>query len=136
MDKVLLDSRQEVNFLVKTFYSIVREDELIGPIFNQQVKDWDHHLERITDFWETNLLFVRNYKGNPVAVHVQVDQNNHEATTQEHFGRWLQLWFETIDAHFIGDNAQIAKNRARNMSTHLFLKMYQARDEESKVKPF
>ncbi|MEL6657969.1 MAG: group III truncated hemoglobin [Bacteroidota bacterium] len=121
----LLNSRAAVSLLIHTFYSRVRKDELIGPIFNDQIKDWDAHLERLTDFWETNLLFVRRYKGNPIQAHIEVDQN-HEIIS-EHFGRWLQLWYETIDAYFEGDNAHVAKNRARNMSTHLFMKIYAAR---------
>lgn len=125
-----LKARPEISFLVRTFYAKVREDELIGPIFNDRITDWETHLERLTDFWETNLCFVRNYKGDPLAVHVQVDKANEGAITQEHFGRWLQLWFSTIDEYFVGDNAAIAKNRARNMSTHLFMKMYAARKPE------
>lgn len=120
-----LNSRTAISLLVHTFYARVRKDDFLGPIFNSHIQDWDKHLERITDFWETNLLMVHSYKGSPVQAHIEVDQQ-HEITP-EHFGRWLQLWFETIDAHFEGDNAHIAKNRARNMSTHLFMKIYAAR---------
>lgn len=130
MKKRALKSRTEISFLVRTFYSKVREDELIGPVFNDRINDWETHLERLTDFWETNLCFVRKYKGNPVEVHIQVDQANKGKISQMHFGRWLQLWFETIDEYFIGDNAAIAKNRARNMSSHLFLKMFTSREEK------
>ncbi len=122
----LLNSRTAISLLVRTFYAQVRKDDFIGPIFNNHIKDWDTHLERITDFWETNLLFVHSYKGSPIQAHLGVDQQ-HEISP-EHFGRWLQLWFETIDAYFEGDNAQIAKNRARNMSTHLFMKIYADRN--------
>jgi hemoglobin len=115
--------------LVRTFYGKVRQDTFIGPIFNERITDWESHFEQLTDFWESNLLFVRRYQGNPVQVHIDVDQSNDEQISPEHFGRWLQLWFETIDEHFEGDNAAIAKNRARNMSTHLFMKMYAARKQ-------
>ena len=129
-----LNKRKAIAKLVRTFYAKVRQDEMIGPIFNERIHDWESHLERLTDFWETNLLFVRRYKGNPVQAHVEVDQANKESITPEHFGRWLQYWYETIDQNFSGDNAQIAKNRARNMSTHLFMKMYAARKEEKSRK--
>lgn len=128
MLKQALDNRRNINFLVNSFYKKVRKDELIGPVFNEQIKDWNAHLERLTDFWETNLLFVRNYKGNPVQVHIGVDKAHQGSITQLHFGRWLQLWFETIEADFEGKHAEMAKNRARNMSTHLFFKMYESRE--------
>lgn len=127
MEKRTLTSRKEIRWLVGTFYDKVRQDDLIGPIFNHQIKDWETHLERLTDFWETNLTFVVKYKGNPVQKHIEVDQTSQTAITQVHFGRWLQLWFETINDNFRGDKAEAAKNRARNMSTHLFLKMYTSR---------
>lgn len=127
MEKRQLDSRAEISWLVRTFYTKVRKDDLIGPIFNHQIKDWEHHLERLTDFWETNLTFTQKYKGNPVQKHIAVDQTSQAEITQVHFGRWLQLWFETINDNFEGDKAEAAKNRARNMSTHLFLKMYGSR---------
>lgn len=128
MEKRALDNREAIHFLVKTFYGKVREDELIGPIFNQRITHWEAHLEHLTDFWETNLLFVRNYKGNPIQVHIDVDKANQGSITQVHFGIWLQLWFETINEHFVGKHAETAKNRARNMSTHFFLKMYASRE--------
>jgi len=37
--------------LIKPFYADVRQHELLGPIFNAQVKDWSAHLEKIADFW-------------------------------------------------------------------------------------
>ena len=39
--------------LLRHFYADVRQDPLIGPIFNSQIKDWKHHLEFIASFWET-----------------------------------------------------------------------------------
>lgn len=125
-----LSSRPAVSLLVRSFYAKVRKDELLGPVFNERITDWEEHLERLTDFWESNLLFARKYKGNPVQVHIDVDQDNAPGIDQKLFGKWLQLWYETLDANFHGDNAQIAKNRARNMATHLFMRMFMARVKE------
>jgi len=122
-----IKTRADVSILVRTFYGKVREDDLIGPIFNNQIKDWEFHLERLTDFWETNLLFIAKYKGHPGRVHIEVDKMNDGRITQVHFGRWLQLWFETINANFVGEKAELAKRRARLMSTHFFRKMFISR---------
>ena len=122
-----LKERKDISFLIHTFYSRVREDEMLGPIFNSIISDWPAHLERLTDFWETNLLLSRSYRGNPAQAHREVDRQVDNSISMEHFGRWLQLWLGTIDAHFQGTNAELAKNRARNMSTHLFLRIFEAR---------
>lgn len=122
-----ITSREDVTTLVHTFYKDVREQELIGPIFNSMIKDWDQHLDLLVDFWETNLFFVKKYKGNPLEKHVEVDQAHNNTINELHFGTWLNLWFKTIDALFEGDTAQLAKNRARNMSTFMNLEIFKSR---------
>jgi hemoglobin len=76
-----LENRADVALLVNTFYAKVRAHEALGPIFNKSIHNWDEHLSRLTDFWETNLFFVRNYKGNPLKVHLEVDQKFNNTTT-------------------------------------------------------
>lgn len=125
-----LESRADVGFLVNAFYTKVRADEMLGPIFNGIIKEWDLHIELLTDFWETNLFFKRKYKGNPLHVHINVDRAMSGNISQEHFGRWIMLWYETIDTHFVGEKANAAKNRARNMATTLFVHMYKSRKTE------
>jgi truncated hemoglobin YjbI len=39
--------------LLRQFYADGRQDPLIGPVFNPKIKDWKHHFEIITSFWET-----------------------------------------------------------------------------------
>ena len=63
-------------FLVDTFYTKIRADDLLGPIFNDVIDDWPAYLVRLTDFWETNLFFVNKFKGNPVRKHQEVDAKN------------------------------------------------------------
>jgi hemoglobin len=84
-------------------------------------------LERLTDFWETNLFFVNKFKGNPVRKHQEVDAKKKQTINALHFGVWLNYWMETLETHFTGERATLAKNRARNMGTHLFLKIFEAR---------
>ena len=125
--KEILADRIKINFLVKSFYSKIRQDDILGPIFNNHIADWPDHIERLTDFWETNLLFVRNFKGNPKQKHIELDSACGHSITQEHFGRWLQLWFQTLDEYYVGENVSIAKNRARNMASFFFLQIFKAR---------
>ena len=52
-----LENRDDVGRLVRTFYARVRKDEVLGPIFNGIITDWETHLEKLTDFWNGNLFF-------------------------------------------------------------------------------
>jgi hemoglobin len=123
----LIEDRTDVSVLVRAFYAKVREDEVLGPIFNNTITDWESHLELLIDFWETQLFLKRLYHGNPVTAHQEVDEKMNHSITSEHFGLWLNLWFETIDELFTGDVAWIAKNRAQKMSTMLFMQIFKNR---------
>lgn len=127
MEKLQLQSREEIAMLVSRFYEKVRRHTVLGPIFNGIITDWEAHLVTLTDFWEAQLFLRRTYLGNPVAVHQEVDAKMEHTITPEHFGLWMNLWFETLDEGFEGETAWIAKNRAQKMSTMLYMKMYEAR---------
>lgn len=122
-----IENRKDVFLLVSTFYAKIKKDDFIGPIFLNAIpeSDWESHLEKLTDFWETNLFFAKKYKGNPMKVHQQLDAVNNFTITQIHFGKWLELWIATLDELFYGEKAIKAKNSARNISFMLFLKMFQ-----------
>lgn len=122
-----IKGREEVSLLVRTFYGRIRKEETLGPIFNEIIDDWEEHLERLIDFWETNLFRVRKYFGNPMLAHVSVDKKNDHSIESKHFGIWLNLWYQTIDELFEGEVAEMAKFKARKMSTNLFLSMYHHR---------
>ncbi|URM38376.1 group III truncated hemoglobin [Flavobacterium anhuiense] len=131
--KKQIENRADVSFLVHQFYTKTRADREIGFYFNEMISDWDAHLEKLTDFWETNLFGVRKYKGNPHAVHNEVDAHFDEKITPNEFGIWLNHWFQTIDEYFEGENAETLKRRARKMSTFLYMSMFQHRQKESEV---
>lgn len=122
-----IQNREDVFKLVSTFYAKVRDNEKIGYVFNEIIQDWPSHLEKLTDFWETNLFFVSKFRGNPMQAHVEVDRHFNNSIEQKHFGEWLNMWFETVDELFEGDRASIAKNRARNMASNLFMAVYEHR---------
>ena len=123
MKRKIIENRVDVKLLVNSFYAKVRKDEEIGPFFNQSISDWPSHLERLTDFWETNLFFVQKFKGNPFLKHQMVNKQFNLSMRSYHFGIWLNLWFNTIDELFEGEKAQSAKDRARKMGTHLIINL-------------
>jgi hemoglobin len=122
----IIENRKDVSQLVNVFYAKIRKDVLLGPIFNRHIPDekWTEHLTKLTDFWETNLFRIAKFKGNPTAKHINVDANLNYTIEQNHFGKWLQLWFETIDELYEGELALKAKDSARNMSTGQFLTIW------------
>ncbi|MEG9327163.1 group III truncated hemoglobin [Salinimicrobium catena] len=122
-------NREDVFLLVSSFYSKVRANPEISHFFNETIEDWPSHLEKLTDFWETNLFMVSKFRGNPMRAHKEVDNRFNNSIEQKHFGVWLNMWFETIDELFEGDRANIAKNRARNMAGNLFMNMYLSRSK-------
>jgi hemoglobin len=127
-----IQNRADVFLLVKQFYAKVRNDEMLGPIFNNAIDDWPTHLERLTDFWESNIFFVAKFKGNPILKHRLVDAQNQYNIEPLHFGVWLRHWFATIDTYFYGERATLAKNRARNMSNLLYVKMHEVSPKDHK----
>lgn len=72
--------------LVRGFYAEVRQDELLGPIFAAQVKDWEPHLQRICAFWSSVLLKTGRYQGQPMLKHLPLPID------ARHFDRWLELF--------------------------------------------
>ncbi|PKH51958.1 globin [Tenacibaculum sp. Bg11-29] len=129
MGRKEIENRDDVYLLVSTFYNKLKKDDFIGPIFLKAIPEekWESHLQKLTDFWETNLFFVRKFKGNPMKAHKDLDRNFNHSISQEHFGRWLQLWFETIESLFYGAKANDARERARNIASIMFFKIYEAK---------
>ncbi|UKM63718.1 group III truncated hemoglobin [Flavobacteriaceae bacterium GSB9] len=131
MCKKDIQTREDVFLLVSTFYGKVRKNNVLGPIFNNAIDNWDEHLELLTTFWESSLFMTRKlekkYIGNPLKAHVKVDADNNHSITEMHFGIWLNLWLQTIDELFKGDTAENAKRRARKMATFLYMNIFQSR---------
>ncbi|MCB9186465.1 MAG: group III truncated hemoglobin [Flavobacteriales bacterium] len=102
---------EDIKLLVNRFYDSVREDELLGPIFNDVIKDrWPEHLEKMYRFWQTVLLEEHTYHGSPFPPHAKLP------VEKPHFERWINLFFATIDNHFDGELASEAKWRAQKMA--------------------
>jgi len=129
-----IKNRKHIKILVNRFYTKIRKDELLGPIFNGHISEeqWPEHLIKLTDFWETNLFGVSKFKGSPSSKHINVDANLGYNIEQNHFNRWLNLWFETVDELFNGELASRAKESARKMAIGQLLTILKNRPENKK----
>lgn len=122
-----IKTREDLYLLVSSFYTKVRANETLAPFF-ASIKDWDEHVERLTNFWQSSLFLKTKYYGNPLEAHVKVDRAHGHQITEYHFGVWLNLWVQTLDELFEGEVTQNAKHRARKMGSFLYLQIFQARE--------
>jgi len=110
-----ITTRADIERLVDTFYGRVRADEILAPIFDDVAHtDWARHLPKMYDFWETVLFGAPAYRGQPIGIHVELATR--VAIGQREFGRWLALFVATVDAAFIGPQADEAKRRAARIA--------------------
>lgn len=100
----------EIARLVATFYARAREDDVLGPIFNRVVEDWDHHIAQITDFWSSIMLRTGRYSGRPMNPHLRLPLE------AEHFDRWLALFEQTATEIFGAEIAHEFMIRARRIA--------------------
>jgi hemoglobin len=99
-----------IQTLVRGFYSRVRRDSLLGPIFESKVNDWEKHIERLCRFWSSVALMSGRYHGQPMLVHLPLPVD------AAHFDRWLEIFAATARdlcppaaaAHFLERAARIA----------------------------
>ncbi len=104
------DSEDQISQLVELFYSRAQKDDLIGPVFDQFVRNWDHHHDILKDFWRSQLFGAGTYQGNGYVAHQRLPLE------EEHFDRWLTLWEQTATEVLPPDLAQRAIGRARHMA--------------------
>ena len=117
-----IQSRADLNLVIKKFYEQLLVDELVGFLFTEVVKlDLEEHLPKLVDFWEDQLFGTRNYTGNPMRIHMNLHRQS--SLKKEHFDRWLQFFRQTIDAHFSGPKAHLAIERATSIATVMQLKV-------------
>ena len=85
-----LCTEAEVAELVDAFYARVRDDALLGPVFEDNVADWSRHLPKMIDFWSSALRGSKRYRGTPMPVHCALPGLTHSM-----FEHWLDLFCET-----------------------------------------
>jgi hemoglobin len=108
-----LCSEVEIQQLVRGFYASVRRDEILGPIFDSHVADWDEHLVKLTDFWSSALRGTRRYRGTPMPVHAALPGLNADL-----FQHWLRLFNENA--------ADLPNERLRERATALAQRIAQS----------
>jgi hemoglobin len=118
---------EDIKLLVNTFYSRIREQPLLGPIFEKVIdQKWPEHLDKMYRFWQTVLLSEHTYNGSPFLPHANLP------VSAEHFTIWKELFNLTIDELFEGELADNAKWRAATMAEMFLSKIEYSRNNNFK----
>jgi hemoglobin len=110
-----IETREDVERLVRAFYGRALGDPIIGFIFTDVAHlDLEAHVPQITSFWETILLGAQSYSGGAFRPHAEL--NAKVTLRRGHFDRWLALWRATVDELFAGPRAEQAKAHATRVA--------------------
>ena len=98
----------------------MRNDGLIGPLFNRAIGSWPEHLEKLGAFWSSVMRTTGRYKGSPLAAHVR-----HAAEIEPvMFDRWLELWRETAREELGSPHAEAVVAKAERIAESLKLALW------------
>ena len=102
-----IETNTDIQRLVDEFYDRVLKDELLAPFFRRL--NFSAHLPKMVHFWSFVLLDEPGYTTNVTEKHANMPLN------KELFDRWVSLFSETVDSLFVGEKANLAKQRAAIM---------------------
>lgn len=118
-------SVETITRVVHGFYDDVRNDFLLGPVFDRALHGrWDAHLQRLIDFWSTIALGTRSFSGDVLGKHMAL-----EGITPAHFAAWLGLWKKHTELHCAPHAARDLQGMAHRIARNIF-RGYFGRDPE------
>lgn len=116
-----IKTREDIDALMRVFYSRALLDETIGYVFTDIARiDLDSHLPIIGDFWESLLLGQNVYQRhgrNPLQIHAELNQKT--PLEAGHFRRWLEIFTAAVDEMFAGERADLIKQRAEAIANRM-----------------
>jgi hemoglobin len=112
-----ISNSNDVERLVKTFYTNLLLNEEVKPIFAHV--DFEKHMPHMIAFWEFVLLDKEGYTTNVFDKHVNLPLK------AEHFAIWLKTFEDTIHHLFEGEKANMAIQRAQTIAYSFETKMKQ-----------
>jgi hemoglobin len=104
-----LTTEADVASVVRAFYAGVQEDPMLAPFFADV--DWEHHLPRMVEFWESIVFHTGRYGGRPFDPHARL-----EGLRGEHFDRWVGRFHAAVDERFAGPTADAMKEKAASIA--------------------
>jgi hemoglobin len=106
--------------LVDRFYGRIREDAVLGPVFEGAIGDhWDTHLQTMYRFWSSVMLKTGTYHGSPMQTHMRIP-----GLEPGLFQRWLALFEETVGSLFEPELGARFMERATRIAESLQLGLF------------
>ncbi|MCA0341178.1 MAG: group III truncated hemoglobin [Proteobacteria bacterium] len=117
-----------VRAVVHGFYARIRDDDLLGPLFNRVIADekWPHHLGKMSDFWSSVVLRTGRYQGRPLPPHLVIPE-----LEEDHFRRWLGLFEATVSQICPPETASLFMDRALRIAHSFRLSIAFNRGEDT-----
>jgi hemoglobin len=115
--------RPDIERLVNAFYTKVRADAPLGHVFDGVAQvNWETHLPKLYDFWDTVLFRAGTFRGNPIAAHAKLLDRADLGWLM--FERWLAMFRETVEELFAGENAGHIIRCAEDMARVIHSKIH------------
>lgn len=103
-----INTREDIEVLINAFYNKLLQVDEIKPVFDGI--NFQLHMPHIVAFWAFVLLDEEGYKTNVFDKHLNLPIKSHM------FDVWLEIFTNTISELFIGEKAEMAKQRATSLS--------------------
>jgi hemoglobin len=118
-----ITGRDDIVVLVDRFYARVRADDRLGFVFDDVARvDWNKHLPKLYDFWDTVLFRANTFRGNLLGAHAQLIPE--AGMDRELFDHWLALFRKTVADSFSGPNAGHIVRCAEDMAAVIHGKIH------------
>lgn len=98
--------RGKIEEMVKEFYSLVLQDDILGPIFIKKLGNninnerWYEHLNTLYNFWLLVMTGKSGYGGHPYPAHAFLGP-----LYPETFERWLEIFHGVVNKFFVPEIA-------------------------------
>jgi len=98
--------RAKIEEMVRDFYAIVLEDDILSPFFTNALGDnlengkWHEHMHTLDDFWVLMMTGKPGYNGDPFPPHAFLGP-----LSREIFEHWLKLFHEVVYRLFVPEIA-------------------------------
>jgi hemoglobin len=113
-----IQSRQDIDQFIDSFYCKLLADEELAPIFVDVAQiDLAVHLPIIKSYWAKLLLGDKSYRRHTMNIHRAV--HSKQQFTEHNFNQWSTLFEATIDSMYVGDCANKAKKLAATIAMNM-----------------
>ncbi|RDU58463.1 group III truncated hemoglobin [Helicobacter sp. MIT 99-5507] len=114
-------NKESIDKLMDIFYDKIKSDNNLGPIFKSKIGEskeaWDKHKDKISNFWQGQILGEGNYRRQPMKTHIELPP-----FPQEFFNIWLDLFSQSLDLVF-DDNCKAVFLKRAQMIANSFQNM-------------